>query len=581
MKRQKTMASICQSRNRNRENNCRFETLEARQLLAFVAFESITGTLDIIYESGETLVTVGNNNQYLTINGVEAEAWNSQFKRIRVAQIENMVVSGNASTTSSPVSLKFVNKFNEVNAPLFQTLNISDVNDIYFAGQIVLGSDLTIATYSEPLSISQSMDSALTNHGETHIRFGNGSIDLSHGLNDFVGPVSIKASPTSDQVLIADSNSLKLGNIDIAGKFRITAESVSSSLGSVIAVNDAMYVNAGSITLGNHPLDHFAAAKLNFKSTGIVNISADSNLFLIGANSAESASLQSTGWIRDAGGARTNITDQLELRAAHHITLGEQDADEFNTGVLLIKAAGPVSITEDSSTNLFGVVVNGSLTVYSNMEITVFGENTAGDLTLHAGGGLLSDVAGSQTIVQNHTTLSGSTITWGKESTFMTNTLTLKSDGNVTVRESNDLILTGTNVANSFRLLSPGAISNTPNTSLAATYRLDLAAASTDLGNQVGDNFQFSSLRFNTTGAMNLHADCSIRFVLDNHARSLNLQSTGNIGDQPGSSVLIEQAAHLSGVDIVLGDIASECFKVLSNIVVVSASGISDITLGC
>jgi hypothetical protein len=90
-----------------------------------------------------------------------------------------------------------------------------------------------------------------------------------------------------------------------------------------------------------------------------------------------------------------------------------------------------------------------------------------------------------------------------------------------------------------------------------------------------------NSLRFHITSAINLQSDTDILIVLDNHAKSLNLLSNGNIFDQPGSGILVAQTAVLSGVDVVFGDGPGECFDVLSDVYAVFASGISDVTQGC
>lgn len=610
-------------------------------MLAFAAFDSLTNTLDITFESGDTHVSVGNNNHFLTINGVDLLGHVQTLKRYPINQIENLTINGAAGQTDDMVRLELTDSFNQVNSPLLQNVLITDINEVYFAGELEIGNQLVIALGpdSGPLShasefraIGQSVTSELTINGGTRIRVDNGSIDLSTGTNDLVGAVSVSSPSTIGTVELRDVNELVLGDIKVRHDLDLQATSIINQPGAVIRVGDTMFVNTDHGLLGDNALDYLSTRKLNFKSTGKIRMSVDTDMTLVGASFSVNASLQSTGWIRDGISAQTNVSQQFTLKASE-ITVGDTGTDEFNAGQLTVATTGTASIKENSTTMFSGQSAAGSLhvqsvadvldtitaeivvtgdakfsgsniilgetpgdrfevgrlnvntsgrvIVFSNTALTAFGSNTAIDMTLHAMSGLLSDEAGTQTVVRNQSTLSGEAITWGKDSTFITNTLTLKSTGNVTVHEINDMLLVGNSTANSFRLSSAGEISNAANATLSANYRLDLVAASTNLGNQAGDSFKFRSLRFDTAGAMHLSADSDILIVLDNHAKSMNLQSSGNINDQPGSSILIQQSAVLSGVDVVLGDGPGECFDVLSDVLAVFASGISNVAEGC
>jgi hypothetical protein len=397
-------------------------------------------------------------------------------------------------------------------------------------------------------------------------------------------------------------------------------------------VNSPLARYTGSIILGDSATDDLQIGKLNFKARGMVSIRADSSLLLIGSSYATNARLEASGSIDDAIFARTNVKARIALRAGEQIRLGDMDTCAFNAAAVRVVAAGSVAIHQQEDMTLLGVEVGGNLTASSGGNLTnsdramievagdavfsadsivlgdslldvfhagrlsfnsagqvsieaqgdqiVFGNNSAGMLMLNAAGGLLSDAAGSVTRVQDHSVLAGGAITWGRHSTFESNTLTLRAIGNITLHQSSDMVLTGINTANSFRLSSNGAISNRTGATIAAHFRLDLAAATIDLGSMPGDHIEFRSLRFDSTGIMNLHSDSDIRIVLGNHSGTLNLSSTGNIDDQPGAQVVVEGEAALAGVDIVLGD-TGECFNVMSMVVVVNASGISDVTLGC
>ena len=45
--------------------------------------------------------------------------------------------------------------------------------------------------------------------------------------------------------------------------------------------------------------------------------------------------------------------------------------------------------------------------------------------------------------------------------------------------------------------------------------------------------------------------------------------------------MLVEESANLTGTHVILGDSASDCFDVMSDVLHVNASGTSQVTEGC
>ena len=83
-----------------------------------------------------------------------------------------------------------------------------------------------------------------------------------------------------------------------------------------------------------------------------------------------------------------------------------------------------------------------------------------------------------------------------------------------------------------------------------------------DLGTRSGDRVESQSLRFNSTGATTISTDNDMLIVLDNHAQSLSLTTPGDIRDQPGATIMVDDSTFMSAMDIILGDSPDECFLV-------------------
>ncbi len=697
-------------------------------MLAFTTFDLASGSLTVEFDAQDTLVSIGSQNHELTItsHSTSVETAGDTYT-IELDKIARLLVTGSAYG-SHPQRLVFTDSIDASNAPALTTVSIRQVDSVYFLGQLEMAGNLSISLDAstetsaiaviEPPRIRQSRGSHLFVGGDTSVHASSGNVDLN-GQNDFVGSVSVSVGEASRFVRLNDVNGLVLESINVEGSLQLTATGITDVEEAVVRVGRALRLNAERIVLGDHADDFLGAERLNFQSTGVVDISSDVDIWLLGESRAREARLVATGGLFDLIRARTEITGSLTIQGAS-IQLGDDADDHFNAGFLTFNSDGGVEIHEDSDMMLIGssraefarltaagsiedapvsllsvisaeidnrsdsqiyvnrkavlvasgsiklgespneaftagtvnfvaggdVVVdhNGALfltgnnvaenaslffgsslndTANSTMELAgdlfvrggnvqlgdwatdflkasrfsfdltgvlsltadgdvlLYGDNSAAAMSLTSVGGTVSDEAGSTTQIKFFTSLTGEKVRIGLESRFATRSLTANATGNVSIHESDDMLLTGSSSANSFRLSSAGWISNTPGAVLDAAFRLDLTADLVNLGGFDDDLVSMRSLRFTTNDAMILDTDGDLLIVLDNTANSLILSSDGDIRDQPGSTIVINQFAYLSGVDLVLGDSPDECFDVLTDELFLAASGLSMVTEGC
>lgn len=612
-----------------------FERLEDRRMLATTTWDLNTATVNVAFDPGEMLVTVGNDGTHLTVNGVLVELpAGSASKHIEIGQIENLrVINGNIgggdNFAKSFPDLVFSDTFNSLNAPLLNEISLSGIDELLFNGFLETGGTLTANLAGPSSLVGQASGSTLIVRGKTEINLPGGQVLLNEPANDFGVAMILEIGMPSGESRIRDANGLVLAKVDVDGSLHLQAPVIVDIAGATIDVGETLYLQGANIILGDSAM--LSAARLNVQATGSANISMISDMILTGVNSAGTAILRSQGMIGDVDNVTIGIAGELLLDARAGISLGDSVSREFNAGTLFVSSGGNVQISENSDMVLSGVKVDsgnvmlvstgnmtdipeaiidvrgdlglsadsialgnspidyfvvgrlqvqsgGAVLIYANGDLTMHGSNNAFDLTLHAGGGHLGNAAGTNTVAANQATLSGRSVTFGLEGSFNAQFLTLQSTGNVTVRETDSMLLVGNSSANTFRLSSHLEIRNANNARVVAKHRLDLAAMVVSMGNANGDYIESRSLRFTTLGAMNLSADSDILIVLNNQASTLSLSSPGVIFDQPGSSIAISGATVFTGTDVVIGNDPTECFVATPGNVIVNASGLASIT---
>ncbi|QEG20163.1 hypothetical protein [Mariniblastus fucicola] len=393
-----------------------------------------------------------------------------------------------------------------------------------------------------------------------------------------------------------DSNSHIIETKNRAGDFQLqSAGSITDADDSRITVDGVANFKANNVNVGDSQDDWFVAGSVSFETSGQFKLSENSDLQIVGENSAAKSVINSSGNITNDVNAKVDVRNSAAF-FADNIVLGNRSGDQFNAGTIGFRTAddanGLVQIEEDSHTNVGGNNVAKTLQI-----------DSAGDIT--DGPKSIINVSGNT----RFTTANNGRIVVGDsgymsdgtryDAAFETRTLTVQSDGtgNVVVEEDGDIVLKGDNRANSMSLMTLGAegkILDTPETTLAVRYNLNVEGSLINLGTDVlpngssTDRLEFASLTFNSTGNVKLSADDS--FFLTGSSTTggfLTLESEGDIRSTSGSELLTEAGAQFDGMDILVGNLADDCFDIIDSFedgtkrLLVNGEGIENVQLGC
>ena len=407
---------------------------------------------------------------------------------------------------------------------------------------------------------------------------------------------------------------------------------------ATLNVSNLARLQGNSITIGDSAT--YEARITEFNSPGDVSIEQDSRLALFGDNTAGSLELTSSDRIIDTTNATTNVTANANLAAPIAI-LGDNATDEFNTGSLSFDSSAFVSISEDSSTlisgdnlarglviesagaienadgtvltttgraTLAGTQINigdavddavslrslnfnstGSVTVEQTGRMFLIGDNTADSLNLSATGSLI-DQASASLSVNGNARFAGTFIGIGDTATDSVSAqrYTFESTGTVIANVEGDLILVGDTTANVLNLTSPGDIIDSDNSTTTVNSLLSLDAGFAHLGGNLdadsNQQLNFGRLTVNTTGSANIVSGSSFALAgTSNVGDRLVLRTDGNITDAVTSSLTVENFASFTATDIIIGELADDCFEVLagSDRILVEAGGVENVNAGC
>jgi len=393
-----------------------------------------------------------------------------------------------------------------------------------------------------------------------------------------------------------DSNSHIIESKNRAGDLRLeSAGIITDSNVSRVTVDRLASFKANAVNVGDTLDDWFTAARVTFDTSGLFKLSENSDLHLTGDNSAFRSVINSSGNISNASNAKVNIHGSAAF-FADNIVLGGKTGDEFNAGTVAFRtpvdANGLVEINENSATNLGGTSIAKTLRVTSAGNITDGPNsfvNVSGNTELTSGNnGHI--VIGDSGVLPDGVPF---------DSVFDSRTLTVHTDGsgNALIEEDGDIILTGNNRANSLSLTSTdadGRILDTVETVVDVRYNLNVAGALVNLGTGIiangssTDKLEFSTLTFTSTGNVNVSADDSFFLVGDSSSGGfLTLESEGDIRSTSGSELVSQTGASFAGMDILVGNLADDCFDIIqtnddgSVRLTVDGNGTEDVQLGC
>jgi len=339
-----------------------------------------------------------------------------------------------------------------------------------------------------------------------------------------------------------------------------------------VSVAKLSIFNANSVNLGDSATDSFNSGSILFNTTALFKLTENSSTNIVSTNSANNAIIESTGDITDVftsgtgNGSTVSVATVAEFTGAN-ISLGEETNDTMNFGALRFNSPGTVTISEDSATNLTFT-------------------STANQLVLNSTGGV-TDATDATLLVQGVADIQGTGITLGDSATdsFNANSVTLNSVGAVNITENSSLNLHKTSTANSMSLVANGLITDGVDASTTVTNLFSVNGTLINLGSEATDNLQVGSLTFNSTLNANITTDSDVVLVGNsNSADQLFLTSAGNILDAADAETRVANRVVLTGVDVIIGELAGDCFDILNGDATdlfVTASGTNNVVLGC
>jgi hypothetical protein len=327
---------------------------------------------------------------------------------------------------------------------------------------------------------------------------------------------------------------------------------------------------AASVNIGDTEADRFNAGSVQFNTIGQFRLSEDSATNLVGTNNALGSTIVSAGELTNnfvsAEGAGTIINvENVASFSGTEIDLGNQANDSMNFGSLQLNSEGAASVSEDSSTHL---------TRSSQVD----------ELDLKSSGGV-TDALTSSINVSGTASIEGTSIRIGELTTdqFNAQSVTLNSSGAVVLTEDSRLNLTGISSADSMTLGANGNITDSLNAQTRVTNHFSATGALINLGTSATDVFEMGQFSFNSSANTFVAADTSFEIIGNNSSGDrLILRTPGNITDAADSEIRVQNIVDLTGVDIIIGELATDCFDIINGAagLFVNASGTNNTQLG-
>ena len=466
--------------------------------------------------------------------------------------------------------------------------------------------DLGASTISGNLNVTTS--GAITDSGNlvvagpTTLAAGAGNdITLNSAGNNF----STLGITSGRNVTLVDSNALDLGASTVSGTLNVTAGGPITDSGNVVvtgtttlaagAGNDITLDSAGNnfSTVGITSGRNVTLVDSNALALGVSTVSGTLNVTAGGAIT-DSGNLVVTGTTALAAGAGNDITlnnannfSTVSITSGRNVTLNDTNALDLGasaiSGTLGVTTAGTITdsgnlvvtgtttlaagagndITLDSAGNNFstvGITSGRNVTLVDSNALDLGTSTIAGTLNVTAGG----PITDSGNVVVTGTTAlaagAGNDITLNNANNF--STVSITSGRNVTLNDTNALVLGASTVSGTLGVTTAGAITQSGALNVTGTTSLAAGAANDVTLNNASNNFSSVGI----TSGRNVTLVDSNAFDLGTStiAGTLNVTAGGPITDS-GNVVVTGTTALAAGAanDITL-DSAGNNFSTAS-----------------
>ncbi|MEM7781737.1 MAG: hypothetical protein AAF623_00055 [Planctomycetota bacterium] len=405
--------------------------------------------------------------------------------------------------------------------------------------------------------------------------FQSGSnIILGDKSADQINTGSVQFNAAGDFHYTEDS-SVQFTEDNSSRRFYLTSDgNVTDTVNSEINVERIAMFWADNVALGDTFFDEFNAGSIAFQVDQHFQISEDGSMNIVGFNFANSLAIQSNGTLSNVyrsttgRGTQIAVTTTAQLSAANSIEIGVQADDEIRFGSLTVNSP------------------NGLAEIQQDNDILLTGQTSVRDIQLQSTGSI-TDSTTSSFFATGNASFTGSDIVIGDQITDRYDALStnVQATGSVEIIENSGLNLYGINRAESLTIRANGLITDSFDADTQIIGHVDLQGTLINLGTDLSDFLTFGSISYNSVQNTNISANSDI--VMSGNSlvgNQLILASTGDILDSPDADTRVQNRAVLTGVDVIIGELASDCFTIMSggaDDVFVVASGSSDIQLGC
>ncbi|WP_428390048.1 filamentous hemagglutinin N-terminal domain-containing protein [Mucisphaera sp.] len=585
-----------------------------------ITFDTTPGAVEIV-EQGDMLIVGASDATTLTLTSGGA---------ITDDATGAITTTGLATITGTSITLDSgLHNFNSVVLNSAGDVVLTQASDIILSGTSVVNS-LTLNSTGGLIADDGTADYTVAGLADLT---ANGTITLDDTY-DF-GQLRFN---TAAAVAIADGSATVLSGASTAGSLDLDSTgSITDLADTDLAITGLADFNGTSILIGDDAADTQNFGSLTVNSAGNVTVTEDSGLSFEGASVVGGDLVVSAEGVIDDDGAGadlavTGLGSFTSTGGAQGITLDATDTHDFGT-LAFNSATGAVVIDENSATVLSGTSTAASLNLDSNGTITddgtadvvitgladitntganaitlddgnldvgqlqvnsadavtiveengfeLAGATTATDLTLTATTGAITDDDASAAITASGlVTLSGDSIAVDRDNTHQFGTLTFTSNvGDVTIEEAGNMELAGaSSSAGAATLIADGgSLTDGADGDLAVSGLATLTGDSITLGNDVGNDTNFGSLTFTSTGAVAIAEDSATELAGASTADSLDLDSTGAVTNGAGATVVVTNLADFDGTSITLNNpnhaFGSVTFNSAGSVVIFETSG--------
>ena len=528
----------------NRNND--YQSLESRQLLAVTSlFEDGVLTVNLDQAADNAIVRTVDNIVTVNDQQVDADSSIAGVQALEADQVNTLVFVGNLGLNDLGAHVN--GEFNSGNLATieFNNINRASLNGVYDLDSIsgtFVGSD-SFLDADGSLNVSGAVE--LNSAAATEFQLFNPS-------NDFGGEVSIV---TGGSVALADANSLVLGETVIAGDLTVSLPTGELSNQGNVAVGGLTSIEATDVALGQ-----VGTVDLSVMTT---NVSGHFDLIEVdevawGGISEMGSAHVSAEYLTQQSVSEVNINGDAEFDVVN-MRLGVGGRNTFNIGRMNFN-------------------VSEHAFVFANSDLLIFGDNTAMDLDLLAGGDIRNVDDSTMNVAEIASFQSTQIVDIGNASNDIFNAGTLRFWGDtIDINEDSDMVIDGlANYAQTVVLTADGTITDTDTAYVVVEGNARFVSSVSDpesgrgegvtIGDSENDFFIAGSISFQVlNGTFNLTEDDSTEingvdgFV--NESRFAVIRSAGAVTNNVDTTVIVERNATFGGQSITLGQRTGDLFN--------------------